>query len=110
MKVKKAVITAAAPYQRKLPLQTLYNQEGINKSVLEILVEEVIHAGINEICVVTHPEDETSYKSVLGSFEGQVKFLHQKKPLGYGHALFCAADFTGNDPFIQLVGDHIYVR
>ncbi len=110
MKVKKAVITAAAPYQRKLSLQTLYNQEGIKKSVLEILIEEVIHAGINEICVVTHPGDEVSYESVLGSYSGQVKFVNQEKPLGYGHALYSAASFTNNDPFLHLVGDHIYVR
>jgi len=110
MKVKKAVITAAAPYQRKLPLQTLYNQEGIKKSVLEILIEEVIHAGINEICVVIHPGDEASFESVLGSYREQIKFMPQEKPLGYGHALFSAASFAGDDPFLHLVGDHIYVR
>jgi len=51
MKVKKAVITAAGPNQRKLPLQTLIDSDGMQKSVLEILIEEVIQAGAgNNLC------------------------------------------------------------
>lgn len=44
MILNKAVITAAAPDQRKLPLQTLIDKDGIKKSVLEILIQEVVNA------------------------------------------------------------------
>lgn len=48
MKINKAVITCAGPNQRKLPLQTLIDREGNEKSVLEILVEEVLITGIDK--------------------------------------------------------------
>ena len=50
MKITKAVITAAGKDQRTLPLQTLIDRDGIEKSVLEIIIEETIRAGIEEIC------------------------------------------------------------
>ena len=50
MKVKKAVITAAGPTQRKLPVQTLRDQHGVERSVLELLIDEIVHAGIDDVC------------------------------------------------------------
>ena len=44
MKIRKAVITAAGPNQRTLPLQTLIDRDGAEKSVLRILIEEVLTA------------------------------------------------------------------
>ena len=41
MKIVKSVITCAAPKQRKLPLQTLIDRDGKEKTVLEVLVEEI---------------------------------------------------------------------
>ena len=110
MKVQKAVITAAAPNQRKLPLQTLIDKEGIEKTFLELLIEEVIAAGINNICVIVQPGDEIPYRQAIGDFAHSVSFIHQMQPLGYGHALYCAHEFTGRNPFLHLVGDHLYVN
>ena len=58
MNVTKAVITAAGRGQRTLPLQTLIDSDGTEKSVLSILIEEVLRAGIEEICLVVRPGDE----------------------------------------------------
>ncbi len=110
MKILKAVITSAGPGQRKLPLQTLVDKEGREKSFLELLIEEVLAAGINEICIVVHPGDETPYGQVIGEYAHDVTFLPQEKPLGYGHALYTARPFTGSDPFLHLVGDHLYIN
>ncbi len=110
MILKKAVITAAAPDQRKLPLQTLIDRDGKKKTVLEILIEEVVVAGINDICVIIHPEDEKTYNQILGEHENYVTFLYQKEPLGYGHALYSAKNFIANESFLHLVGDHLYVN
>ena len=87
MKVTKAVITAAAPGQRTLPLQTLIDQDGVEKSVLGIILEEVLRAEIEEICVVVCPGDEATYRAVSGDHAGRLRFVHQSEPLGYGHAL-----------------------
>ena len=110
MEVHKAVITAAAPRQRKLPLQTLIDREGNEKTFLELLIEEVIAAGINDICIVVQPGDEVPYAQAIGEQSHSVTFIQQKEALGYGHALYCAHGYTGRDAFLHLVGDHLYVN
>ncbi len=107
MRVRKAVITAAGPNQRSLPLQRLVDRDGTEKSVLQILVGEVLRAGIEEICVVVQPGDEDAYQGVAGGH--RLAFARQAEPRGYGHAVLSARDFTGRDPFLHLVGDHLYV-
>ena len=109
MKVTKAVIAAAAPDQRTLPLQTLIDQDGVEKSVLRIILEEVIRAQVEEVCVVVCPGDEEAYRAVSGEHAARLHFVHQSEPRGYGHAVLCAREFTGGHPFLHLVGDHLYV-
>ena len=58
MNITKAVITAAARNQRTLPLQTLVDRDGDQKSVLHIIIEEALGTGIDDICVVIAPGDE----------------------------------------------------
>ena len=110
MKVKKAVITAAGPDQRKLPIQTIRDMFGKERSVLEMMVDEIVRAGVEEVCIVVYPGDENNYMEVLNQHSDRVNFVHQNKPLGYGHALFMASSFTGKDSFLHLVGDHLYVK
>ena len=55
MKIRKAVITAAGPSQRSLPLQTLADRDGAEKPVLRIIVEEALRAGVEEIAIVVSP-------------------------------------------------------
>jgi UTP--glucose-1-phosphate uridylyltransferase len=107
--ISKAIITAAAPNQRSLPLQTLVDRDGQQKSVLRILIEEAKSAGIEQICVVVHPGDAISYRRALGDEAENLVFVPQTEPLGYGHAIFCARDFAPNEPFLHMIGDHIYV-
>ena len=109
MKISKAVITAAGRRQRTLPLQTLIDRDGIEKSVLTILIEEVVRASIKDICIVVSPGDERAYAEVAGEYAGRLHFVHQKEALGYGHAIYCAQPFVGQEAFLHLVGDHLYV-
>lgn len=109
MKITKAVITAAGRKQRTLPLQTLIDRDGIEKSVLSVLIEEVTAAGVDEICLVIHPGDERAYAQVAGHHAGRLHFVPQPEPLGHGHAIYCARNFTAGDAFLHLVGDHLYV-
>jgi UTP--glucose-1-phosphate uridylyltransferase len=109
MKINKAVITCAGPDQRTLPLQRLINRDGKEKSVLEILIEEVLNSGIEKIGCVIFPGDEKNYRDVIGEYARHVLFISQKEALGYGHAIYTASDFVGNEPFLHLVGDHLYV-
>lgn len=109
MPITKAVITAAGRRQRTLPLQVLTDRDGVEKSVLNILLDEVVAAGIDAICLVVHPGDERAYAQVAGPHAGRIQFVHQEEPLGHGHAVHCAHDFVGRDSFLHLVGDHLYV-
>jgi UTP--glucose-1-phosphate uridylyltransferase len=108
MQIKKAVITAAAKGQRSLPMQTLIDQHGCERSVLSLIVHEAARAGIEDICVVVFPGDADAYSKLVGNGAGRLRFIEQHEPRGYGHAVWCAREFTGGDPFLHLVGDHIY--
>jgi len=107
--VKKAVITAAGKNQRTLPLQTLVDRDGVTKTALRIILEEIFSAGIEEICIVICPGDAPAYASAAGGPGGKLRFVEQTKARGYGHAVACAREFTSNEPFLLLVGDHLYV-
>lgn len=109
MKISKAVITCASPNQRKLPLQTLIDRDGNEKSVIEILVEEVLNAGIDKIGCVIFPGDEKTYVDVVGDYARHIHFIPQNQALGYGHAILQSKEFVGNESFLHLVGDHLYV-
>ncbi len=95
MRIRKAVITAAGRNQRTLPLQTLIDRDGVEKPVLRIVVEEVLAANIEEICVVVCPGDEAEYANAAGEQAARIRFVPQAEPLGYGHAVYCAKEFAG---------------
>ncbi len=109
MRITKAVITAASRSQRTLPLQTLVDRDGEQKSVLRIIVEEALRAGVEEICVVVCPGDEDALHQAAGEHAGALHFTPQEAALGYGHAVYCARDFIQSQPFLHMVGDHVYV-
>ena len=109
MKVRKAVITAAGKTQRTLPLQTLVDRDGNSKSALAILADEITAAGIEEIAVIICPGDEAAYATAAGPHASRMRFIEQAEPLGYAHAVHCAAAFTGSEPFLLMVGDHLYL-
>ncbi len=109
MKIVKAVITAAGPRQRTLPLQTVVDRDGVQKSVLRIVLEEAQRAGVEDICVVVSPEDEMPYARAAGNTAARLTFVTQPEPRGYGDAILCARPFTGDEPFLHLVGDHLWV-
>ena len=109
MRIQKAIITAAGTSQRTLPLQTLVDRDGVAKTALLILLEEIRHAGAEEICVVIHPGDQSAYAAAAGDQAKRLHFVEQPSPRGYGHAVHCAREFTGRDAFLLLVGDHLYV-
>ena len=109
MELKKAIITAAGKSQRTLPLQTLVDRDGATKTALRILIEEILSAGLEEICVVVSPGDQSAYAAAAGGQGGRLQFIEQSAPLGYGHAVLSAREFAGDHAFLLLVGDHLYV-
>jgi UTP--glucose-1-phosphate uridylyltransferase len=109
MNIRKAVITAAGRNQQALPLQSLVDRDGIEKTALQIILEEVISAGAEEICLVVAPGQQTSYRAAAGDHAGRLHFVEQAQPRGYGHALGLAREFTAAEPFLHLISDHLYL-
>lgn len=109
MQVRKAVITAAGRSSRHLPLQRLVDTDGRSRSVLDILVREIAAARIDRVCVVVHPGDEEAYAQAVPEAGGSVTFVPQDNPRGYADAILRAKDFIAGEPFLHLVGDHLYV-
>lgn len=109
MSILKAVITAGAPAQKSLPLQNLVDRQGNNKTALQLIANEAVSAGIDEICVVICPGEQSNYEKAAGEHASRLTFVEQANPRGYGDALFRARDFVGDDNFLHLVSDHVYI-
>ncbi len=109
MKINRAVITAAGRNQRSLPLQMLIDRDGAQRSVIAILLNEAWQAHIEHYCVVVCPGDEEPFRTAAGEHAERLTFVTQVEPRGYGHAVYCARDFIQGEPFLHMIGDHIYV-
>jgi UTP--glucose-1-phosphate uridylyltransferase len=132
-KIRKAIIPAAGFGTRFLPATKSQPKEMlplINKPAIQYIVEEAIASGIQDILIVTGRnkraiEDHfdhnveleyflkeqgkwTQYKEVLEIAKmADVHFIRQKEQRGLGHAVLCARNFVGNEPFAVLLGDDI---
>lgn len=140
MEVTRAVITAAGRGARQYPaadtvqkaMLPLVDRDGLTKPVLQIIAEEAIESGIEEICVVCAPGDEAVYRQHFRNYasllqtvksddlaveqarrfvelEQRLRFAVQHEPEGYGHAVWCARPFVGDQPCLLLLSDHVYV-
>ncbi|MEX2381045.1 MAG: sugar phosphate nucleotidyltransferase [Opitutales bacterium] len=109
MKLTKAIITAAAPGQRKLPLQMLADDDGDLKPAIRIQINEIFGAGIERIGLVVSAGETAAYQTLLADFGSKIEIMEQPEPLGYGHAVLCARPFVEDQPFLLQVCDHLYI-
>jgi len=139
--VRKAVITAAGRGTRQFPATVtvqkefipLVDRDLVTKPTVQIVVEEAVASGIEEVCIVTSPEGLCQFRRHFGpvsaadraAFKGKawalaetdhledlsdrISYALQETPEGFGHAVYCARDFVGDEPFLQMLGDHIYL-
>jgi len=131
--VTKAVIPAAGLGTRFLPATKATPKEMlpvVDKPAIQYVVEESTRAGLRDVLMVTgrnktaledhfdrHWEleraleakgDELRLGRVRASADlGNIHYVRQGEPLGLGHAVLCAADHVGNNPFAVLLGDDL---
>ncbi|WP_400243444.1 UTP--glucose-1-phosphate uridylyltransferase GalU [Niallia sp. JL1B1071] len=132
VKVKKAIIPAAGLGTRFLPATKAMPKEMlpiVDKPTIQYIVEEAIASGIEDIIIVTgkgkraiedHFDNALELEENLISKEKfdllekvkessnvEIHYIRQKEPKGLGHAVWCARNFIGNEPFAVLLGDDI---
>ncbi|MDR6121157.1 UTP--glucose-1-phosphate uridylyltransferase [Bacillus sp. SLBN-46] len=132
-RVRKAIIPAAGLGTRFLPATKAMPKEMlpiVDKPTIQYIVEEAIASGIEDIIIVTGKgkraiEDHFDYAHELeqnlldkGKTElldkvryatnlADIHYIRQKEPKGLGHAVWCARNFIGDEPFAVLLGDDI---
>jgi UTP--glucose-1-phosphate uridylyltransferase len=130
-KVRKAVIPVAGMGTRFLPVTKAVPKELLpigTKPTLQLVIEEAHNSGIEEIVLITSPDKveienffrtDTTYDKKLAAAGKQemlselydllksvkVKFIPQLDPKGLGHAILCAKDAVGREPFVVILPD-----
>jgi len=103
--IRKAIIPAAGIGSRFKPISDVIPKEMfpiIDKPVLEYIINEAIAAGFSDIYVVTNPN-----KDSIPKYFKNINIIYQDEPKGLGHAIMCAKDYIGNEPFAVLLGDDL---
>lgn len=136
MKIKKAIIPAAGLGTRVLPASKAIPKEMLNivdKPAIQYIVEEAFNSGIEDVLIITNRgkgaiEDhfdhsieleqrlagDESKKSIYDDVTacsnfGNIYFIRQKETKGLGHAVLCAKNFVGDEPFAILYGDDVII-
>jgi UTP-glucose-1-phosphate uridylyltransferase/mevalonate kinase len=115
----------------KKELLPIIDRDGRAKPIILAIVEEALSAGIEEVGIVVQKGDRTffedffktgpspelfqklsqqnqDYSKYLQQLGQRVTILTQDVQEGFGHAVFCAKEWVNNEPFLLLLGDHIY--
>jgi UTP--glucose-1-phosphate uridylyltransferase len=115
----------------KKELFPIIDKDGRAKPVIQAIVEEAISAGIEEVGIVVQLEDRElftdffksspkselfqklslqnqEYCKYLQELGTKITILTQDEQEGYGHAVFCAKEWVKDEPFLLMLGDHVY--
>ncbi len=115
----------------KKELFPVIDKDGRAKPVILAIVEEAISAGIEEVGIVVQPGDKEifadffksppkkelfnklspqnqEYSKYLQELGSRITILTQEEQEGYGHAVFCAKEWVKDEPFLLMLGDHVY--
>ena len=115
----------------KKELFPIIDRDGIAKPAILLIVEEALEAGIEAVIIIVQEDDLDDFKSFFAeqiSIENynklsrhfqdyshhllemgrRVQFAIQTAQEGFGHAVFTAHELVGDEPFLLMLGDHIY--
>ena len=133
--IRKAVFPVAGLGTRFLPATKAVPKEMltvVDRPVIQIVVDEAREAGIEHLVFVTgrnkgviedHFDKQFELEATLQrrgkSMEldlleaelpraGQTSFTRQQEPLGLGHAVWCARDIVGHEPFALMLPDMLH--
>ncbi|HZL35267.1 MAG TPA: sugar phosphate nucleotidyltransferase [Tepidisphaeraceae bacterium] len=111
----------------------LVDRDGITRPVIQNIIQEAVDSGIEQICIVIAPGQEKVYRQYFGppdphriralagkdwairesqniaELGERLVFVEQATPEGFGHAVYQARKFVGDNPFLLMLGDHVYI-
>jgi UTP-glucose-1-phosphate uridylyltransferase/mevalonate kinase len=116
----------------KKELFPVIDSSGRAKPAILAIVEEAISAGIEQVAILVQsqdrelfeeifctpprvenfnklPKESQKYSEYLMDIGHRITFLSQDVQDGFGHAVYCARDWVGDEPFLLLLGDHLCV-
>ena len=131
-KIRKAIIPAAGLGTRFLPATKAQPKEMlpiVDKPAIQFIIEEAIVSGIEEILIITGRNKRSiedhfdrslelemqlkaqgkydQLKMIEEISDVTIHFIRQKEALGLGHAVLCAKQFVGYEPFAVMLGDDL---
>jgi UTP-glucose-1-phosphate uridylyltransferase len=115
----------------KKELFPIIDQDGIAKPAILLIVEEALEAGMEEVIIIVQEDDLDDFRSFFStqvSIENynklppdfqeyaqrileigrRVSFVVQPNQQGFGHAVYCAREAIDDEPFLLMLGDHLY--
>ncbi len=108
----KGIILAGGSGTRLNPLTTVTSKQLLpvyDKPMIYYPLTTLILAGIEEVLLITRPEDQASFKSLLGDgskFDIHIQYAIQEKPAGLAQAPLIAENFLDGDGFCLILGDN----
>lgn len=135
-KIKKAVFPVGGLGTRFLPATKALPKEMLpiaSKPLIQHAYEEAVNAGIEQFIFITGRNkniitnhfdsvyelerelEDNAKKDALAMTRdwlpepGNIAFVRQQKPLGLGHAVWCARNFINNEPFVVLLADELFM-
>jgi UTP-glucose-1-phosphate uridylyltransferase/mevalonate kinase len=115
----------------KKELFPIIDQDGIAKPAILLIVEEALNAGVEEVIIIVQEADKKDFESFFTEqitienynklprhFQDyarrileigrRITFVVQQAQEGFGHAVYCARQAIGDEPFLLMLGDHLY--
>ncbi len=115
----------------KKELFPIIDRDGIAKPAILLIVEEALEAGVEEVVIIVQERDLDAFESFFNTqitienynklsppfqeyaqrileIGRRVRFVTQTNQEGFGHAVYCAREALGDEPFLLMLGDHIY--
>jgi glucose-1-phosphate thymidylyltransferase len=110
----KGIVLAGGTGSRLFPVT-----KGVSKQLLPIYDKPMIYyplsvlmlAGIRDVAIITTPEDQSNFKSLLGDGDKlglRIEYIVQDEPAGIAQAFLLAEDFIGKDKVCLVLGDNIF--
>ena len=118
----------------KKALFPIIDTDGMAKPLIQVIIEEAVESGIEEVCLVVREDEKRAFMEYFDepvspelaqrlsertwaveesekilALSRRISYIIQHEQKGFGHAVYCAKDWVGDEPFLLMLGDHVYI-